>query len=190
MNIQPTVGDSLEDCEGPGDWEHWQQLHIIPAIVPAACIRSLRAVTRTRSMPHSGQAITKPFAERSKSAEVSSMSRLRPEGDDEIQSTSQGNLESLGVLPSQYRCTLSLVAYRVLGDKHLAEDAVQRCLLSASRNVPQFESVGAFRSWLVRVVIDEALLILHDREWVTHVLRTDQDPSYSIDPESPVKPLF
>jgi hypothetical protein len=96
---------------------------------------------------------------------------------------SQGSLEALDLLLSQYRSTLSFVAYRVLGDQHLVEDAVQRCLLSASRNVPQFENEGAFRSWLVRVLIDEALLILHEREWVTHILRTGQDPSYSIDPE-------
>ena len=96
------------------------------------------------------------------------MSELRSGDENETHSASQGNLEALDVLLSRYRCTLSLVAYRVLGDQHLVEDAVQRCLISASRNVPQFESEGAFRSWLVRVLIDEALLILHEREWVTH----------------------
>jgi RNA polymerase sigma-70 factor (ECF subfamily) len=90
------------------------------------------------------------------------MSELRSGDENETDSTSQGNLEALDVLLSRYRRTLSLVAYRVLGDQHLVEDAVQRCLISACRYVPQFESEGAFRSWLVRVLIDEALLILHE----------------------------
>ncbi|WP_084080106.1 sigma factor [Edaphobacter aggregans] len=68
---------------------------------------------------------------------------------------SQGNLEAL----SRYRRVLSLVAYRVLDNYEEAEDAVQNCLLAASCNVPQFENEGAFRNWLVRVLIDEALAI-------------------------------
>ena len=96
------------------------------------------------------------------------------EDEDEVLSHSQGNLEGLGVEPSRYRRTLFLVACRVLGDHNQAEDAVERCLLSASWNVPHFETEGAFRSWLVRVLIDEALLILREREWAARILRTAQ----------------
>lgn len=70
----------------------------------------------------------------------------------EIGSNSQGSLEAL----SRYRRVLSLVAYRVLDNHEEAEDAVQNCLLAASCNIPQFENKGAFRNWLVRVLIDEA----------------------------------
>jgi DNA-directed RNA polymerase specialized sigma24 family protein len=96
----------------------------------------------------------------------------------------RGNLEALDVLFSRYRRTLLLVAYRVLGDDNQAEDAVQRCLQSAaSRNVPRFENEGAFRSWLVRVLIDVALFILQEREWAARILRTDQARIYPINPE-------
>ena len=89
-------------------------------------------------------------------------------------SNSEGNLEALNVLFLRYRRTLLFVAYRVLGDHNQAEDAVQRCLQSATtRNMPRFESEGAFRSWLVRVLIDVAWLILREREWSARALRTD-----------------
>lgn len=84
----------------------------------------------------------------------------RSGNEDETLSNFQGNLEALNVLFSRYRNALSLVAYRVLGNHAEAEDAVQNCLLIVSENLPTFEDEGAFRCWLVRVLIDEALTIL------------------------------
>ena len=75
-------------------------------------------------------------------------------------SNSEGNVEALDVLFSRYRRVLSLVAYRVLGNHKQAEDAVQNCLRAASENLPRFKHEGVFRSWLVRVLIDEAVAIL------------------------------
>jgi hypothetical protein len=164
MNIQAKLGDRVEDHEGPREWRHWQR-HVDPAMIAPASIRPLRVMTRTGSIPHGGQTITQSFAVRSESAGVNSMSELRSEDEDGTSSNLQGNLEALDVLFSRYRRTLLLVAYRVLGDHNQAEaeDAVQRCLQSASDNVPQFRNDGAFRSWLVRVLINEALLILQER---------------------------
>ena len=80
--------------------------------------------------------------------------------EDETLSNSQGSLEALDVLLSRYRHVLSLVAYRVLSDHAEAEDAVQNCLLTVFDKAPKFEHEGAFRCWLVRVLIDEAVAIL------------------------------
>jgi hypothetical protein len=85
-------------------------------------------------------------------------SRSRKE--DETLRNSQGSLETLDILFSRYRHVLSLVAYRILGNHAEAEYAVQNCLLTVSDNVPKFEHEGAFRCWLVRVLIDEAVTIL------------------------------
>jgi DNA-directed RNA polymerase specialized sigma24 family protein len=71
------------------------------------------------------------------------------------------NSQPFDVLFAKYRSVLYFVALRVLGNHREAEDAVQRCFLSASANTPQFDCEGRFRSWLVRVLIDEALTILH-----------------------------
>jgi DNA-directed RNA polymerase specialized sigma24 family protein len=55
---------------------------------------------------------------------------------------------------------LHFVAGRVLGGPERADDAIEACWLTASQSSPRFESEGAFRRWLVRVLIDEALVIL------------------------------
>lgn len=89
------------------------------------------------------------------------VSQLCPGTEDETRSNWQENLDSLDVPFSRYRRVLYRVAYRLLGNHQEAKDAVRNCLLAASRNAPRFESEGAFRSWLVRVLIDEALAILY-----------------------------
>ena len=61
------------------------------------------------------------------------------------------------------RChkTLQYTACLILGGSKMAEYAVQKCWFRASQNPPNFEDEGAFRSWVMRVLISEALSILH-----------------------------
>jgi len=78
---------------------------------------------------------------------------------------------------SLYRGLLYFVASRVLEDRQGAEEAVENCLLAAIRNPPTFDSEGAFRSWLIRILIDEALQILHqERSMSTGLLEPIQVP--------------
>ena len=63
---------------------------------------------------------------------------------------------------SRYRPLLYSLACRVLGDIQGAENAVENCWQTASRNPPEFDYEGAFRVWLARVLIDEALAILRE----------------------------
>lgn len=60
------------------------------------------------------------------------------------------------------RRLLGLIAGRVLGGGDGVKDAVGRCWLTASRNPPRFAHEGAFRSWLVRILINEALSVLRE----------------------------
>ena len=64
-----------------------------------------------------------------------------------------------------WRCyrLLHFVACRVLGSPERADDAIENCWRRTSRSRPRFEYEGAFRSWLVRVLIDEALDILCEK---------------------------
>ena len=54
---------------------------------------------------------------------------------------------------------LHFIACRILGDEERAPIAIQNCRRTASRNPRHFEHEGAFRAWLVRILIDEALAI-------------------------------
>jgi DNA-directed RNA polymerase specialized sigma24 family protein len=62
------------------------------------------------------------------------------------------------------RRLLHFIASRVLGGSERADVAVENCRVTASRNPSRFEYEGAFRCWLLRVLIDEALAILHENQ--------------------------
>jgi len=68
----------------------------------------------------------------------------------------------------------------VLGDEERVPLAVQNCWRTASRNPPRFEFEGAFRSWLVRVLIDEALAILRESQGERDAGVTDVNASSSL----------
>ena len=55
---------------------------------------------------------------------------------------------------------LHFIARRILGNSEDVQDVVESCRISASKSSLEFEQEGAFRSWLVRVLIDEALAVL------------------------------
>ena len=52
------------------------------------------------------------------------------------------------------------MAARALVGSERAEEAVRNCFAAASQNPPAFKSEAAFHCWLIRILIDEALLIL------------------------------
>ena len=85
---------------------------------------------------------------------------------------------------------LYFIACRVLGDAERAADAVENCWVSASQNPPRFEYEGEFRSWLLRVLIDEALALRRKStgaQAVSHqehtVLRSELSQGLSTNPE-------
>jgi DNA-directed RNA polymerase specialized sigma24 family protein len=64
----------------------------------------------------------------------------------------------------QWRDSLFFIAHRVLGDEKLGAEAVENCFLTASRNAPKFATDGAFGSWILRILIDEAVLLHCDQK--------------------------
>ena len=74
------------------------------------------------------------------------------------------------------RRLLQFLAARILGSQDEAEDAVRNCRAAASLNPPSFESEGAFRSWLARILIDEACALLRRKQF--SLVRPPQESSY------------
>ena len=54
---------------------------------------------------------------------------------------------------------LRYIASRILREPKEVDQAIEDCWRTASRHPQQFEHEGEFRSWLLRVLIDEALLL-------------------------------
>jgi len=59
---------------------------------------------------------------------------------------------------------LRLIAERVLIGDQDVEEAMQRSYAAAAGQRRRFRSDGEFRRWLARTVLNEALMILHERE--------------------------
>jgi DNA-directed RNA polymerase specialized sigma24 family protein len=57
------------------------------------------------------------------------------------------------------RNLLYFIALRMLDCPQQACEAMRRTYRTASLNLPHFEYEGALRSWLLRILIDEALLM-------------------------------
>src|SRR5580658_6542727 len=74
------------------------------------------------------------------------------------------------------RNLLHFLAARILGSQDEAEDAVRNCRAAASRNPPSFESEGAFRSWLARILIDEACALIRRKQF--SLIRSPQESFY------------
>jgi hypothetical protein len=62
-----------------------------------------------------------------------------------------------------YRRLLYSIAVRILGKRDEAERAVIGCLSKTSTSRSSLDNEGAFRCWLIRLLIDEALLFLDGR---------------------------
>ncbi len=65
---------------------------------------------------------------------------------------------------SRCRGLLRFIAGRILGGNEGVDEAVQNCRLAASHNPPRLLSEAAFRAWLLRVLIDEALEVLRENQ--------------------------
>jgi DNA-directed RNA polymerase specialized sigma24 family protein len=65
---------------------------------------------------------------------------------------------------SSCRGLLTEIADRVLSGEDDVKEAMQRSYAAAAGERRRFRSDGEFRRWLVRTVLNEALMILHEKE--------------------------
>jgi RNA polymerase sigma-70 factor (ECF subfamily) len=68
-----------------------------------------------------------------------------------IQSAREGDLDAFNRLILAYQDMAFNVAYRMLTDEDLAEDAVQNAFISAYNNLHSFRG-GSFKAWVMRMV--------------------------------------
>jgi RNA polymerase sigma-70 factor, ECF subfamily len=95
---------------------------------------------------------------------------------DLVQRARQGDREAFTVLVHQVSDVLYAVAFRILRDPGLAEDALQNALVLAWRRIPKLRDTERFEAWVHRILVhacyDESQ---RARQWTTRiqVLPTD-----------------
>src|ERR671932_1141585 len=66
-----------------------------------------------------------------------------------------GDGEAYGALVSRYYAPCARYAYRALGNREDVEDALQETFLRAYRALRRYEERGAFRAWVLRILVNE-----------------------------------
>ena len=95
---------------------------------------------------------------------------------DLVEQARRGDREAFTVLVHQVSDVLYAVAFRILRDPGLAEDALQNALVLAWRRIPKLRDTERFEAWVHRILVhacyDESQRV---RQWTTRirVLPTD-----------------
>ena len=74
-----------------------------------------------------------------------------------------GHDDAFGELYNRHQRKVYRTAVRILRNQQDAEDAVQRAFQRALVNLQRFREDSTFSSWLTRIVINEALMLLRQR---------------------------
>lgn len=84
-----------------------------------------------------------------------------------LQLLSSGNENALGALYDRYGKSAYSLAYRMLGDAHAAEDAVQEAFINIWRRAGSFSNArGTARTWVLAVVHHRAIDIGRKRRGI------------------------
>ncbi len=84
-----------------------------------------------------------------------------------------GNHDAFRTLMRQYNRLLYRIARSIVKDDSDAEDAVQNAYLLAYRKIGNFRAEAKLSTWLVRIVVNEALECLRKRSRSAHVISLD-----------------
>ncbi|MBN2183360.1 MAG: sigma-70 family RNA polymerase sigma factor, partial [Sedimentisphaerales bacterium] len=77
---------------------------------------------------------------------------MNPDSERELVEAAQsGHLESFGILYERYHSSMVALAYSMLADKEMAEDAAQEVFAAACRDIASLKSKEKFAAWLAGI---------------------------------------
>jgi RNA polymerase sigma-70 factor (ECF subfamily) len=137
----------------------------------------------------------KPLTERRGGAHRSAVKTASSEERLLITQAKSGHSSAFGELYQRHRPRIYLTAFRILRNRQDAEDVAQRSFQRALTNLARFREDSTFSTWLTRIAISEALLLLRKvrglRELPIDDLTRNQESRVSVeiwasnaDPES------
>jgi len=94
-----------------------------------------------------------------------------------------GHSSAFGELYERYQLKIYRSAFRILRNEQDAEDAVQQSFQRAFVNLHRFRGDSAFATWVTRIAINEALMMLRRRRVTTPLFETNNN---DVNPTSPI----
>jgi RNA polymerase sigma-70 factor (ECF subfamily) len=92
-----------------------------------------------------------------------------------------GNEKAYGRLVEPYMRKAYHMALKITRNREDAEDAAQQGFLNGYAHIHQFNGQAKFSSWLLRIVINEALTKIRQRKAQDHYLSYDGVPEQGLD---------
>jgi RNA polymerase sigma-70 factor (ECF subfamily) len=80
-----------------------------------------------------------------------------------VEAAQNGHLESFGALYERYHGTMVGLAYSMLNDRELAEDAAQEVFATACREIGKLKSKEKFAAWLAGICRNTARQMLRSK---------------------------
>jgi RNA polymerase sigma-70 factor (ECF subfamily) len=112
-------------------------------------------------------------------------SNTNPAANDErllVTKAKSGGSGAFGELYERHRTRVYRTAFRILRNAQDAEDAVQRSFQRAFVNLSRFRGDSAFSTWLTRIAMNEALMMLRQRRSDVRFFEyeTNEDYEFSV----------
>ena len=102
---------------------------------------------------------------------------LRDSADEELTATERGDELAFETLVKRHERKIFVLALRYTRVREDAEDVVQQTFQKAFVHLQRFEGKSAFSTWLTRVAINEALILLRKRRTMREVPIVDSSSS-------------
>jgi RNA polymerase sigma-70 factor, ECF subfamily len=92
-----------------------------------------------------------------------------------VEAARKGNTESFGILYTRHYAAMVWLAYSIVLDRSLAEDAAQQAFVKACEKLPGLKRADRFAPWLARICRNEAHQLLRDRRRLQSAASVDTE---------------
>jgi RNA polymerase sigma-70 factor, ECF subfamily len=103
--------------------------------------------------------------EKMRTAEISEAGLNGMQDDLVLEEALNGSSAAFGVLFERHQPRVLCVTRRVLRNQEDAEDATQQTFAHAYAHLRSFQRQSSFSTWLTRIAINDALMLLRKRRW-------------------------
>ena len=99
-----------------------------------------------------------------------------------LESLKAGDREAFARLVDETSGHIYRVALQILGDEQDAEDVLQETYIKAFRSLPYFEGRSSLTTWLYRIAVNEALMMVRKRK--SQAISVEESNSFDAEAES------
>jgi len=99
-----------------------------------------------------------------------------------LEALKAGDREAFARLVDETSAHIYRLAVQILGDDQDAEDVLQETYIKAFRALPEFEGRSTLTTWLYRIAVNEALMLVRKRK--PQAISVEENPPFDAEGES------